>query len=56
MRRQGPHETGEAARPGARDAGAVINGVIKDVFSFANGAEQADDITILAFKLVGKVV
>ena len=36
---------------GARDAGAVIDGIVRDVDDFANGAEQADDITLLAFKL-----
>ena len=36
---------------GAHDAGTIINGIIRDVDDFANGAEQADDITILAFKL-----
>ena len=37
---------------GAHDAGAVIDGIVRDVDDFANGAEQADDITILAFKLL----
>ena len=41
---------------GARDAGTIIDGIVRDVDDFANGAEQADDITLLAFKLVGKVV
>ena len=41
---------------GARDAGAIINGIITDVDSFASGAEQSDDITLLAFKFIGKVV
>ena len=40
---------------GAHDAGAIIGGIVKDVDDFANGAEQSDDITLLAFKLVGKV-
>ena len=40
---------------GARDAEAVIGGILKDVDSFVGGTEQADDITILAFKLVGQV-
>ena len=40
---------------GAHDAGAVIDGIVGDVDDFANGAEQADDITLLAFKLLGKV-
>lgn len=34
---------------------AIIGGIVRDVDDFANGAEQADDITLLAFKLVGKV-
>ena len=38
---------------GAKDAGAVIDGIVKDVDAFAGGAEQADDITLLAFRLVG---
>ena len=38
---------------GAHDAGAVIGGVLKDVEAFVDGTEQADDITLLAFKLVG---
>ena len=37
----------------APDAAAVIDGVLEDVDAFADGAEQADDITLLAFKLVG---
>ena len=37
---------------GAKDAGAVIDGIVRDVDAFADGAEQADDITLLAFKLV----
>ena len=37
---------------GARDAGALIGGVLEDVDAFADGAEQADDITLLGFKLV----
>ena len=36
---------------GARDAGTLIDGVLKSVDVFADGAEQADDITILGFKL-----
>ena len=36
---------------GAKDAGAVIDGIVRDVDSFASGVEQADDITLLAFKL-----
>ena len=40
---------------GAHDAGAIIDGIVADVDVFANGAEQADDITLLAFKLVGWV-
>ena len=38
---------------GARDAGMIIDGIIRDVDDFANGAEQADDITLLAFKFLG---
>ena len=41
---------------GAHDAGAIIDGIVRDVVSFASGAEQADDITLLAFKLLAKVV
>ena len=37
---------------GAKDAGAVIDGIVRDVDAFADGLEQADDITLLAFKLV----
>ena len=37
---------------GARDAGTLIDGVLKDVSAFTDGAEQADDITLLGFKLV----
>ena len=37
---------------GAKDARAVIDGIVADVDAFAGGAEQADDITLLAFKLV----
>ena len=37
---------------GAKDAGAVIDGIIRDVDAFAGGVEQADDITLLAFKLI----
>ena len=40
---------------GAHDARAIIGGILKDVDSFVDGTEQADDITILAFKLVGQV-
>lgn len=40
---------------GAHDAGAIIGGILGDVDSFVDGTEQADDITILAFKLVGLV-
>ena len=40
---------------GARDAGTIIDGIVRDVDDFANGAEQADDITLLAFKLVSLV-
>ena len=38
---------------GVRDAQAMLAGVVDSVRSFANGAEQSDDITLLAFKLVG---
>ena len=40
---------------GAHDAEAIIGGILKKVDSFVGGTEQADDITILAFKLVGLV-
>ena len=40
---------------GASDAEAVLRGVIDDVYAFSDGAEQADDITMLAFKLKGGV-
>ena len=40
---------------GARDAGTIIDGITRNVDDFANGAEQADDITLLAFKLVSLV-
>ena len=36
---------------GARDAGALINGILGSVSAFADGAEQADDITLLGIKL-----
>ncbi len=39
---------------GAHDAGEIIGGLLKDVDAFVDGAEQADDITMLAFKLVSK--
>ena len=38
---------------GAKGAGGVVDGIIRDVDAFVGGAEQADDITLLAFKLVG---
>ena len=38
---------------GAQDAGALIGGVLRDLDAFVGGTEQADDITMLAFKLVG---
>ena len=41
---------------GAPDAAALIGGILGDVYDFVDEAEQADDITVLAFKLVGKVV
>ena len=37
----------------AHDSGAVIDGVLADVDAFMDGAEQADDMTLLAFRLVG---
>ena len=40
---------------GVRDEAALIAGLEKDVFAFADGAEQADDITMLGFKFVGSV-
>ena len=36
---------------GARDAESLIDGVLKSVGAFADGAEQADDITLLGFKI-----
>ena len=36
---------------GTHDAEAMIAGVVKAVFDFAGDAEQADDMTLLAFKL-----
>lgn len=38
---------------GAKDAGVIIDGIARDVDAFAGGTEQADDITLLAFRLVG---
>ena len=43
---------GISYRRQAHDAGALIDGVLKDVYAFADGAEQVDDITLLGFKLV----
>ena len=40
---------------GAHDAGAIVDGIVSDVNAFVDGAEQADDITLLAFKLVSMV-
>ena len=40
---------------GAHDAEALIDGVLKDVTAFAAGAEQSDDITLFAFKLLAKL-
>ena len=40
---------------GARHEAALIAGLEKDVFAFADGVEQADDITMLGFKLHGFV-
>ena len=37
---------------GAYDSLALIDGILKDVYAFTDGAEQSDDITMLAFKLV----
>ena len=34
------------------NAGSVIDGIVGDVDAFASGVEQADDITLLAFKLL----
>ena len=36
---------------GVRDAKAMLGGIVDSVRCFANGAEQADDITLLALKL-----
>ena len=38
---------------GVRDAQAMLGGIVDSVRSFANGAEQSDDITMLALKLCG---
>ena len=38
--------------PVAPGASALIGGILKDVYAFADGAEQADDITMLVFKLI----
>ena len=38
---------------GAKDARDVLAGIQKDVDAFAAGTEQADDITLLALKLIG---
>ena len=38
---------------GAKDAGVIIDGIARDVDAFVGGTEQADDITLLAFRLVG---
>ena len=35
---------------GARDAVSLIDGILKSVGAFADGTEQADDITLLGFK------
>ena len=37
---------------GAQNAGVVVDGIVRDVVAFADGTEQSDDITLLAFKLV----
>ena len=37
---------------GARDAEYLLDGILKDVSAFSDGAEQSDDITLLGFKLV----
>ena len=37
---------------GSQDAVALIGGILKDIEQFVGGAEQADDITMLGFKLV----
>lgn len=39
---------------GVRDAGAMLSGIVDSVRSFANGAEQSDDITLLGLKLKGR--
>ena len=39
---------------GVRDSQSVIGGIMRDVDAFAGGAEQTDDITLLAFKLVAR--
>ena len=40
--------------PGSSGAEAVLQGVIDSVRAFAAGAEQADDITLLGFKVGGR--
>ncbi|MBO7720871.1 MAG: serine/threonine-protein phosphatase [Kiritimatiellae bacterium] len=40
---------------GAFNSKGLIEGLVNDVAAFADGAEQADDITILAFKFKRKV-
>lgn len=37
---------------GVRDARPLIDGILKSVSAFADGSEQADDITLLGFNLV----
>jgi len=43
-----------AVRGTAKDVEAkrLLSGIVDDVFNFAAGAEQADDITLLAFRRV----
>ena len=36
---------------GTRDAGSLIDGILKSVGDFVDGAEQADDITLFGFKI-----
>ena len=37
---------------GAHDARTLVDSLLKGVAAFADGAEQADDITLLGFRLV----
>ena len=41
---------------GAHDSGMMINGILQSVDDFTHGVDQADDITILAFRRLGAQV